>query len=81
MFRSIGKQSGESVESVAKKKRKATAGRICSHKNKRNEATKSFSQVTRIRNLQKLSLLQANNILLAQLMNFENMKCCNEADY
>jgi len=29
MRRSIGKQSGESVESVAKKKRKATVGKIC----------------------------------------------------
>jgi len=29
MLRSIGKQSGESVESVRKKKRKATVGRIC----------------------------------------------------
>jgi len=29
MLRSVGKQSGESVESVLKKKRKATAGRIC----------------------------------------------------
>ena len=29
MLRYIGKQSGESVESVLKKKRKATAGRIC----------------------------------------------------
>jgi len=29
MRRSIGKQSGESVESVVKKKRKATVGRIC----------------------------------------------------
>ena len=29
MVRSIGKQSGESVESVRKKKRKATVGRIC----------------------------------------------------
>jgi len=29
MLRSIGKQSGESVESVMEKKRKATAGRIC----------------------------------------------------
>jgi len=29
MFRSIGKQSGESVESVTKKKRKATVERIC----------------------------------------------------
>jgi len=29
MLRSIGKQSGESVESVKKKKRKATVGRIC----------------------------------------------------
>jgi len=29
MLRSIGKQSGESVESVWKKKRKATVGRIC----------------------------------------------------
>ena len=28
MLRSIGKQSGESVESVLKKKRKATVGRI-----------------------------------------------------
>jgi len=27
--RSIGKQSGEFVESVQKKKRKATVGRIC----------------------------------------------------
>jgi len=29
MLRSISKQSGESVESVLKKKRKATVGRIC----------------------------------------------------
>jgi len=29
MPRSIGKQSGESAESVLKKKRKATVGRIC----------------------------------------------------
>ena len=29
MLRSIGKQSGESAESVPKKKRKATVGRIC----------------------------------------------------
>jgi len=29
MLRSIGKQPGESVESVMKKERKATAGRIC----------------------------------------------------
>jgi len=29
MLRSIGKQSRESVKSVAKKKRKATVGRIC----------------------------------------------------
>jgi len=29
MLGSIGKQSGESMESVLKKKRKATAGRIC----------------------------------------------------
>jgi len=29
MLRSIGKQSGESVESVRKKKRKAAVGRIC----------------------------------------------------
>jgi len=29
MLRSIGEQSGESVESVLKKKRKATVGRIC----------------------------------------------------
>jgi len=29
MLRSIGKQSRESVESVRKKKRKATVGRIC----------------------------------------------------
>ena len=29
MFRSVGKQSGESVESVMKKKRKATVERIC----------------------------------------------------
>jgi len=28
-LRSIGKQSGKSVESVLKKKRKATVGRIC----------------------------------------------------
>jgi len=29
MLKSIGKQSGESVESVLKKKRKATVGKIC----------------------------------------------------
>jgi len=29
MLRSIGKQSGESVESVRKKNRKVTVGRIC----------------------------------------------------
>ena len=29
MLIGIGKQSGESVESVRKKKRKATVGRIC----------------------------------------------------
>jgi len=29
MFSGIGKQSGESVESVQKKKRKATVGMIC----------------------------------------------------
>jgi len=29
MLRSIGRQSKESVESVPKKKRKATGGRIC----------------------------------------------------
>jgi len=29
MLRSIGEQSGESVESVLEKKRKATVGRIC----------------------------------------------------
>jgi len=29
MLRSIGKQSGGFVESVPKKKRKATVGRIC----------------------------------------------------
>jgi len=29
MLRSTGKQSGESVESVPKKKREATVGRIC----------------------------------------------------
>jgi len=29
MVRSIGKQSGESVESALKKKKKATVGRIC----------------------------------------------------
>ena len=29
MLRSIGKQAGESVESVLKKKRKVTVGRIC----------------------------------------------------
>jgi len=29
MLRSVGKQSGESVESVAKKKMKAAVGRIC----------------------------------------------------
>jgi len=29
MLRSIGKQSGESVESLLKKKRKATVRRIC----------------------------------------------------
>ena len=32
MLRSIGKQSGESAESVLKKKRKATVGRICRKK-------------------------------------------------
>ena len=30
MLRSIGKQSGESAESVRKKKREATVGMICS---------------------------------------------------
>jgi len=30
VLRSIGKQCGESMESVLKKKRKATVGRICS---------------------------------------------------
>jgi len=29
MLRSIGKQSGKSVESVRKKRRKDTVGRIC----------------------------------------------------
>jgi len=29
MLRSIGKQSGESVESVLKKKKKSAVGRIC----------------------------------------------------
>ena len=29
MFRSISKQSGESMESVLDKKRKATLGRVC----------------------------------------------------
>jgi len=29
MLRNIGKQNGESVESVRKKKRKATMGRTC----------------------------------------------------
>jgi len=29
MLRSVGEQSGESVESVLKKKRKAAVGRIC----------------------------------------------------
>jgi len=29
MVRSIGKQCGESVESVTERKRKATVGRIC----------------------------------------------------
>jgi len=29
MLRSIGKQSGESVESAPKKKREATVGKIC----------------------------------------------------
>jgi len=29
MFRSIGKQSAEPMESVLKKKRKATVGKIC----------------------------------------------------
>ena len=29
MLKSIGKQSGESVESVLKKKRKDTVGKIC----------------------------------------------------
>jgi len=28
MFRSVGKQSGESVQSILKKKKKATVGRI-----------------------------------------------------
>ena len=32
MLRSIGKQSGELVKSVLKKKRKATVGRICTKK-------------------------------------------------
>jgi len=32
ILRSIGKQSGESVESVLKKKRKATVGMICRKK-------------------------------------------------
>jgi len=32
MLRSIGKQSGESVKSVLKKKRKAAVGRICKKK-------------------------------------------------
>ena len=32
MLRSIGKQCGESVESVRKKKRKATMGKICTKK-------------------------------------------------
>ena len=32
MLRSIGKQSGESMESVRKKKTKATVGRICRKK-------------------------------------------------
>jgi len=32
MLRNIGKQSGEYVESVRKKKRKATVGRICKEK-------------------------------------------------
>jgi len=30
MLKSIGKQSGESVESIPKKKKKAKVGRICS---------------------------------------------------
>jgi len=32
MLRSIGKQSEESVESVLRKKQKATVGRICRNK-------------------------------------------------
>jgi len=32
MLRSIGKQCGESVESVRKKKREATVGRVCTKK-------------------------------------------------
>jgi len=32
MLRSIGKQSGESVEPVPKRKRKAAVGRICRKK-------------------------------------------------
>jgi len=32
MLRSIGKQCGESVDSVRKKKRKAAVGRICTKK-------------------------------------------------
>jgi len=32
MLRSIGKQCGESVESVLEKKRKATVRRICTRK-------------------------------------------------
>jgi len=32
MLRSIGKQSGESMQSVRKRKKKATVGRICRKK-------------------------------------------------
>jgi len=40
MLRSICKQSGESVESVSKKKRKATVGRIC----KRGGGVKAWNE-------------------------------------
>jgi len=41
MLRSIGKQCGESVESVRKKKRKATMGKICTKKKVLNVEWKS----------------------------------------
>ena len=38
MLTSVGKQSGECVESVLKKKRKAAVGRICRKESKSYEA-------------------------------------------